>query len=483
MPFLTLVALGLIFVLLFQLWGYVSDRLAVKTENKAAVTLTSGSAEMQIWGNEEPVRVLSGTLLREGDTLRTFAGTKLSLSLLNNSVIRVGEDTEFVIEKLESRDGQDGISLLLKKGDVWLKRSTEQVVEIDFSVLTDDMTVRSLGTTFAVSRGSETAVRVIEGSVEVDVKSNENGKERVIETIVVGIGQEVVIGEREMAFFKQRKPQNVLYAISDAFHAGEWYAWNRTEDQRPREVVTVADAVEKSKEPTLITESPDEVAALPAATPDDEPATPLIAIIEPAEPVSTVKTGPVVIKGTTGTNTAKIIVTTYEGGKTDTYTLSRYTAGSTEWNYIASEAYGSLKPGENKFTIEAVSASDVKSAPIDVVIKLDKPLEPADLSAPTVTKFNDSESSETTEDIVRVGGTIGKGIAKIVVNGFELTKFTAGGTEWAYYAKVEYGNFKEGTNDYEVYGVDPDGNKTAITRFTITKKPKPADEETPSVTP
>ena len=61
---------------------------------------------------------------------------------------------------------------------------------------------------------------------------------------------------------------------------------------------------------------------------------------------------------------------------------------------------------------------------------------------------------------MRVVGKIGKGIVKVFVNNFELTKYVPDSEEWVYYAKVAYDNLKEGENQYAVYGVDADGKFT-----------------------
>ncbi|KKU79976.1 MAG: hypothetical protein UY05_C0018G0023, partial [Candidatus Peregrinibacteria bacterium GW2011_GWA2_47_7] len=211
MPFLAIIIIGLIVVFAFQIWLYFAEQKQFLTENKAAVTMQSGTAEMLVWGDQKWVKIYDGSLLREGDAVRTGPDAQLSMSLLNKGVVRVGGNTELSIEHLESKDGQDGITLVLKKGDVWLKRSSDKSVATDSIVLTESLTVRSLGTVFAVSKRDDTAVRVLEGAVAVDIQSDENGNQRVIETVQVGVGQEVVIGARELLLFKQRQGPRVLF--------------------------------------------------------------------------------------------------------------------------------------------------------------------------------------------------------------------------------------------------------------------------------
>jgi len=54
------------------------------------------------------------------------------------------------------------------------------------------------------------------------------------------------------------------------------------------------------------------------------------------------------IEGTTPASTEKIVV--------NGYTLNKYKPGDTKWNYIAAVALGTLKQGENNYTIRAFNA-------------------------------------------------------------------------------------------------------------------------------
>ena len=243
LPFMIIIIIGLIVVLVFQLWSYIAERNQVLTENKAATTIAAGSAEIMVWGDKEWVRGYDGTLLREGDIMRTSPNALVSLALLNGSFVRLGGDTEVVISSLESRDNQDSVDLLLKRGDIWLKRTELQGVDADFNVITENLTVRSTGTVFAVSEKEETSVRVLQGNVLVDIKSVENGKERVIEQVPVGVGQEISVGDRELALFKQRRNPTIHYILSDDFRESSWYSWNRKQDEEPVDAVTVKEAV------------------------------------------------------------------------------------------------------------------------------------------------------------------------------------------------------------------------------------------------
>ncbi|MDP5039084.1 MAG: hypothetical protein NWP80_01400 [Candidatus Gracilibacteria bacterium] len=63
----------------------------------------------------------------------------------------------------------------------------------------------------------------------------------------------------------------------------------------------------------------------------------------------------------------------------------------------------------------------------------------------------------TSEKVIRIEGMVPAGnVHKIVVNGFQLTKFPKLGTYWSYFANEDYGNLKDGINLYKIeyYGVE-----------------------------
>lgn len=473
LPFLSIIILGLIVVLVFQIVDYFQEKRIKALENKASVKVVTGRAEMKIWGVDQWTTALDGSILNEGDIIRTAPGSRVILTLLNGSMVRLNAETEVEFAELKSRDSQDEVAFTLKSGELWLKRTEEKTVRAAFRISTIHLDVNSIGTIFSVFAGSSESVRVLDGKVAVAIKvpDSENDRMRIAETLEVALGQEVSLSASDIIDLQNRKPLSLLALLSDEFRESDWYKWNREQDASGQIGVTVADAV-KSKEGSPI--------VLPAPSPLEPPPTEVTVALSMPEILTPVaierrtKSRSVLISGTVSSATEKIEVTTYLAGKPESYVLQRYKSGSEKWTYVASRDYGNFVPGENKFTIVAIGKDGSRSDATEISIFYDKPKEPADLSAPTVLSFNDVESSETTEDSVKVSGKIGKGIVKIFVNDFVLTRYVPDSGAWIYFAKIVYGNLKEGENEYSVYGLDYDGNKTPVVKFTITKKPAPS---------
>ena len=496
MPFLSIIIIGLIAVLAFQIVSYFQSKNKKELENKAAVQVIAGKAEMKIWGVDQWMTALSGSILNEGDAIRTAPGSRVVLSLLNGRAVRLSSETEVELTGLRSKDMQDEISLNLNKGDVWLRKSSDSAVRAVFKVTTPNLEVNSLGTIFGVENAVHQAVRVMDGKVQVIVKVNDDGgdasKARVVETVDVALGQEVSLGQDDILNLKNGKSVDLLTMVSDDFRDGDWYKWNKSEDLAGNGGMSVADAVEQSKangkpaENVVVAPKQEEKPPVEVAIAPESPV-----ILTPKPEERTTKTGSVNISGTTSLGTDKIEVNTYLNGKAEPYVLSKYKSGSQTWSYVASSFYGNLVAGENRFTIVAIGRDGRRSDPVDVTIIYDRPKEPADMSAPTIDKINGQAYTgadfETEEDVVSVFGKVGKGISRMYVDDFMLTRYVQDSGAWSYFAKSTYGNLKEGTNVFSVYGVDYDGNKTPVTKFTIVKKTKaevaPAPVPTPALKP
>lgn len=486
LPFLSLIIVGLIVVLVFQIVTYYQAKRSQALENKVAVKIVSGAADMKIWGVEQWVRAFDGSILNEGDIIKTGPASRVILSLQNGSVIRLDKETEIDFAQLKTGDGKDEAYINLKQGEIWLKRSDNEGIRSSFSVLTENLEIKSIGSILDVGKTPQQAVRVLSGKVTAIVKvkdlQSENGMEmRAADSAEIVFGQELVLGKQGIEDLENRKNLDLLALLSDDFRDTEWYKWNRKEDAAGIPAVTVADAVDgqsqtalseiitsKANEPVIET-PPQEVSVVPE----------MPVILTPKEGERVTRKGEVLISGTVDKNTQRVEVTTYSGGKAESYSLQKYVPFSGTWSYIAAASYGNLVAGENRFTVIATNKGGKRSDPAEISITYDKPLEPADMSVPAVVSFNGAAAAgasfETDEDSVLVGGKIGKGIEKVFVNDFILTKYVPSSGVWGYYAKTQYGNLKEGENEYSVYGVDSDGNKTPVAKFKVVKKSKPAE--------
>lgn len=495
LPFLVLVSIGVIGVLGFQLWSNWDQQ----GKGDVYFYVAEGKAKLLPYGQTDWDNAFSGTKLLLGDSIKSSMVGKVVLAFFNGTIIRMNDDTAVTLTDLSKAADKETIVMNLANGSVWVNgKKSAGVKEALYEIRTTNLLVKAKGTVFEVeSEDGLEVVRVFDGEVNVDVMIKAGGSERVADTISVGVGQEITIDEATLSAFADNKSTSVLTGISDDFKDTDWYKWNVREDKSPTDFkltpgITEMEATsdvsldESSADDELSTE--EDVDATDDGSADDEDDTlnndisdtefPSPKILKPT--ATTVSEGTFVISGTVGADAEKIIVESNAGGTKDSYTLSQFKKGDTSWSYNVSDKFGNIKPGDNTYNVYAVYPDDEESEPAKITITYNKEAETVegDLTDPVVNTFNGLESSTVTTGLVTVSGTI-KGADKVVVNNYTLTKFSPGDTSWAYIASESGGNLKAGKNEYEVYGVDPDGNKSAAVKFTITyDKAEAAESDT-----
>ena len=482
LPFLIFVGVGVIGVLGFQLWNNLQG-----AKGDVYFYIASGKAKMLQYGLNEWANAFSGTKMLLGDSIKTEPDSRGVLQFFNGTIVRLDGDTEVTITDITKRSDVEKIGLTLTHGNMWVnKMNSEGVDQSDMNVRTTHMMVSDVGTVFEVESNDTETVRVIAGQVNAQILGNATDKNAVLDTVQVGVGQEMTLDQAILQAFQNHDTPSVLMALSDQFKLSDWYLWNSREDQNPTDfskiLVPPTDATSNTQQSTL-TPSGTQQTASPTSTTSTQLSAPVIT--QPNPSVMSTDQNKVAISGTVGPGTAKVVVHETVGGTTDQYTLSRFKTGATSFSYNVSEALGNYKAGLNDYSFYALDASGNQSDSADVQITYNKAaVQITDaLTAPQVVSYNGSTSasaSTVTTGVVLVQGSVA-GAQSVVVNGYTLSKFQPGDKTWTYYANVGGGNLNPGLNTYQVYAVDPQGNKSAITTFTITYN-KPAGGSTQTST-
>jgi len=482
LPFLIFVGVGVVVVLGFQLWNNLQG-----AKGDVYFHIAAGRAKILEYGIKEWENGYSGTKLLLGDSVKTSMKSRGVLQFFNGTIVRMNEDTEVTITDITKRSDVEKIGLTLNHGSIWVNKvQTEGVDQSDLQVRTSHLLVSDVGTVFEVSSNSLETVRVMKGDVNVQIIDTDE-KKTLLDTIQVGVGQEMNLDEAILKAFQNRETPSVRMALNDAFKLSDWYIWNIGEDENPTDF-SINHSLEipgGSEETSTI--STQQLAGTTQEMSNPPPVeglqTPVIT--QPSPAVMTTEENKAAISGTVAAGTVKVMVRQTVSGNTDEYTLSKFKAGDTSFGYNVSEALGNYKPGENIYNFYAVDASGNKSDSAEVRITYNKKtVEITDpLSPPKVLTYNGAASSDVTVSVVKVEGSVA-GAEKIVVNGYTLSKFEAGTKSWIYFANEEGGNLTSGLNEYEVYAVDPQGNKSEVVKFTITyNKPAGSTQQTSTTTP
>lgn len=498
MPFLVLVGLGIVGVLGFQLWSSFQKQ----GQADAHFYIVQGKAKYLLYGQKNWDPAFSGTKFLLGDSLKTSQVGKAVVSIFNGTLLRLGDDTSLTLKDLNKSADSEKIAVNLDNGMIWLNtKKSDGVKDASYEVHTAHMVVRATGTVFEVESGANEVVRVFDSQVAVDVMVNNNGTTRVADTITVGVGQEITLDEATLNAFAQNQAPSVLQAVSDQFKTSDWYQWNKSEDLNPTQFgsETGSEQVNSSQEfsgtqatsQSLSQSTTQETQDLTNNSQEFAQELNAPIIQNPVGGKVTIDKDKYLLSGTVQAGVAKVLIQQVKDGKTDSYPLSKFKVGDTAWSYNLAESLGNLNSGENVYSVYALDSKGKKSPPAVIIITYNKSVvdikDP--LSAPVVKTFNGSAGTVgasgtafvTATGVVKIEGDV-KGAEKIVVNDFTLSKFVPGDTHWLYYANEQGGNLKSGLNEYQMYGIDPQGKKSEVVKFTITYN-KPGATPVPAPVP
>ena len=452
LPFLMIVGLGIIVVLGFQLFSSFQKG----QQGDVYFYVAQGSAKVLPYGETEWDTAFSGTKFLIGDSLKTSQSGRAVLEFFNGTIVRIDKDTAITLVDLNIQPGREDILIKLDNGNLWLNGNKSQgVQEAYYEVRTSNMKVKAKGTIFEVEGDETEVVRVYDGDVEADIYVKSNGRERIADTVSVGVGQEITLDEATLNAYAQNKAPSVLKAISDEFEDTIWFSWNEREDVSPTDFgksKRVVEEIDEEKTDGEEEESMEEVTTELGAPKITDPATSEI----------TIEDDELTISGTVDKGTAQVIVEV----NGDEHILGKFAEGDTSWDYNISLAIGNIETGKNTYKVYAVNENGDKSASSRVIVNLEKPEITDPLEDPEVLTFNDEKSNVVTVDEVIVEGKV-SGAEKIVVNDYTLSAFQPGDTTWKYFARESVGNLKPGENEYEIYAIDEEGNKSEIVKFTI----------------
>ena len=457
----------------------------------AEIQILKGQSEFSLPETENWTPAYSEQKFFTGDSIRTKSNSKAVLNISGGNTIFVDENTQLEFINLEEKaSNYKNIILHVKEGQIWAKVADEDLnlnPKSKFEVTTTKFNLHVRGTVFNINTSSEkNTISLVKGSVDLDILG---ATKEDFENIKVGVGQQIVISPSTLDDIRTGK--DVLEIIDPSFIESEWHIQNlgkfypqeSAQIRRRIEITAAKEVQEENKEAQ--NEGLEESSSLERpqiTTPQAE------ATIPSSEDV-------LKVEGTAPPEAAQIVV--------NGFTLTKFQPGDRKWSYFAAKKFGTLVPGENTFSVYAVSRDGKKSEPSSVKIVYEgtpqntfiQDLQSASPIAvpatspvvttktegnfmpPLVTKpeaIPNGGSYKITEDVLTLSGTVDPKTNAVLVNGYKLKKFSPGQTTFTYIASARYGvrsNLKEGENKYEILTLGPDGAQ-ASTTITVTYTPK-----------
>ena len=491
-----LLFLGVVFLFLWAIYYFVSILFSgSSTESLSAeLQVLQGRSSFSLYENNTWTPAYSEQKFLTGDSIRTESDSRIALKIAGGSEVFLDENSELEFLVLEQHAPTEKyIILKLKKGQMWARISDDglkQETPSRFEIHTDRIELHVRGTIFNLSTDdNEDIIRLAKGAVDIDVIADEQSV-----NTKVGVGQRLTVTSE--TFEKIKNGEEVLEIIDSEFTESEWHLKN-LEKFYPQETLEIRRRIElmaaqkEAKNESELKES----SSLPAPE-----------ILSPKENEHFgTSTDTLKVEGTAPEEAVQIVV--------NGFTLTKFQPGDRKWSYFAARKFGTLVPGENIFSVYAISREGEKSETATVKVHYEKDESAAggeisNTSKPSDSIKNDSNGKdvsigslgteefkapvivkpaviinegthETSSNVVTLVGTVDPKTNTVKVNGYTLKKFNPGDPTFTYIASSMYGrnsNLKEGANRYEILAMGPD-KKNASTVINVIYKPVNVDAD------
>lgn len=407
MPFLIIIAVGVIIVLVFNLFKAMFFN---ETTGDAFLHLESGSVQIKAFGTDSYLDLSSDALVMQGDELKTSADGKAIIEFFDGTIMRLDGGSDVIIEQID--DGDDPyINIMLVDGKLWFNKfynsSGDTAIEI---AMTNLVVKSSSAAVFEVENEFDEIVRVIRDEVLVDILGKDGSN--VVESETVGVNQEMIFTDKVLETYWLFQSPTVLSGISDDFEETRWFEWNTEEDKDPTpfsksailggdEYVEVAPEVidpepevdgeeaevaddDLDMEPVVEEEEVEE--EIEEELVEEEPVEEEPVEEEPVGDLGPLGTPTVTsVAGVTETNADGFYVVTSNpatltggiSGAEDVvvsgYTLKQFAAGDSTWTYYANADYALMEEGENSYEVYALAPDGTKSESITVKVLYQPP--------------------------------------------------------------------------------------------------------------
>lgn len=358
-PFILFIMIGVVLVLGVELYFKFFDS---GDGDAVLIQITSGQAQIKMWGTENFSKVYSGTKILPGDEVYVGQNSRVIVTFPDGTILRLNGDTSVVFDSTER--------ISLGKGEVWVNKTFTSACENDFSVFAKNVVAKPMCGIFDITAASviEESARAVMGSMEIDVYSRNGGV--VVDRVQIKEGEQASFDSEKLEKFWLFQAPNVVEPTSDDFRNLEWFGWNVTLDEGGEVVAVGGDSVEN--EPVVESGEGQPAQSLVVGVEEEAVSEVPVVLGEFKDPVITeINAMPwdysMFEKGieVKDSLSVKIAGKAYGASKIfiNDYRLQKFTPSSGEevFIYWLEEKYENLKVGENVYEVYSVAPDGTRS--------------------------------------------------------------------------------------------------------------------------
>ncbi|MFA6458087.1 MAG: FecR domain-containing protein [Patescibacteria group bacterium] len=500
-PFLIVLAIGVIAALLLQLWGLWGDtgENTLTLSGKAELTDVSGDVEVYLPATGSWKITSEAAVLNPGESVRTGTDGSATLTFDDGSVATLANSSELAISDLQNSITKKSVTLALARGATAITVGTKSS---DLVITSEFLRIHNADGRFLmqVNTAGDLASAIEGGFVAAIIDPENTTKTPELKNLMVESGKTVEISERRINLLRIGGEIDLVQTTPAEILNSNLYLAATSGTNLVSDTVTNPDTVVNPDGTVSPATTPD--GTVDSATNPDSERIPAPLVVTGGGNVSAVAE-PVKVVGKVSPKVVKIKVT-FDG--TDAFELSKFVPGSGEWSYNAARSFENLKVGVNNYSVVGYDEAGNATPTASFQIRFNPDGATSTTTESTETSTTTTTTTKTTDGVPSVGstafaaptvsepadgatfetapvhfaGTVPVGTTAVFVNGYKLTGFVIGGTTWQYNAAPSYSNLKAGENEFEIVATNEAGERSSTT-IKITYSP--AETTAPETVP
>jgi len=354
LPFLIIIGLGVFFVVSLNFFRGLNDR---PQSNELDVFVVEGQAKIQSWGSHEWHTALGKDRLLSADKIRTSTNGRVILKFVDDFGLHLSGNSQLNIGEIFDVKNMHKVEATFSMGKLWIQKANLTLNTNDIKFIADIGDIVDVEQTT-----SGVVVRVLQGTIDIDVLKLEDTKVSVVDTVTVGEGREAIFDADTLALFREYQRPFVDDDIERSFFSSAWYLWNQSVLDGSLDYETLA-SQQQAEDTFLDLDPPTKptIISPPGITEEDE-------FVFDGDALN--------LSGTVSNDTAKVKVIYSAGNIEATHNLLEFQSGSGQWLYKISTSKGNLQAGLNRYTVIASDALGNESDPLVVSIRYGNDPEP-----------------------------------------------------------------------------------------------------------
>lgn len=338
LPFFVLIIVSIFIVAIFKIFIYFfTEEHRLRSEK--VIFYSTDYFDLLSWGSSKFKASTSGTLILDGDKVKTKEKSKNMMLFYDANIARIEELSEFNFNSDIKQKESPKISLTLQEGRYWFDFRYDKnfLLQLDTTNLLID-TNNALFDVFI--KPNKIIIKVFDGTIKLKAVERTQDRVRLLDQKVLAAGYQAEFNNKIFNLLKESMSIEYVSHLSSYAQVEPWYVWNQSQSKDPKEFLkTNSGIIHNNKIAPIISIDPNETKLIIFSPKNNDQIT----------------NDNFILNGSVLPYSDQIEIIEINNKGENYYKLKKFQKGDQEFVYRVSKKYGNLVTGENTYRIMATS--------------------------------------------------------------------------------------------------------------------------------